>query len=142
VEPERALEVAVQVALVGEAGRGADLRLDGKGSLVDDTFHHDRRGQALHTGQGCELLVPQGLVGSEIRGGDAEEVVRISEEPLRVAHLGDVGQPALKIRDRHCVLSIHRHVHEHLEAETERGGIDDCSISARAAVGGKERRSA
>ena len=38
---------------------------DGEGSLLDDASHYDRRGKPRHAGQGCELLVAEGLVGDQ-----------------------------------------------------------------------------
>src|SRR5262249_6846124 len=41
-----------------------------------------------------------------------------------------VRQLALEFRDRRCVLSLHRHVDQDLEAEADRRRIDDGSVSA------------
>jgi hypothetical protein len=52
-------------------------------------------------------------------------VVRVAEQPFRVAHLGDVGQVALEPGDRHRVFPLHGDLHEHLEPEPDRSGVDD-----------------
>src|SRR4029453_7076902 len=112
-----------------ETARSAAGR-DREGPVVDDAFHHDRRGEPLHAGQRCELLVAEGLVRGDVGSSDADEVVGVSEKPLRVAHLCDLGQTPLEPRDRLRILPLHRHVHQNLEAETKHDGIDHGSISA------------
>ena len=62
--------------VAGPLGR---RRGGGVGPVVDDTFHDDGGGEFLHAGQGGEFVVPQGLVGLEAGGGDAEEVVGVAE---------------------------------------------------------------
>lgn len=47
----------------------------GAGPVVGDGFHDDGGGEFLHAGQGGEFVIPQDLVGLEVGGGDAEEVV-------------------------------------------------------------------
>jgi hypothetical protein len=76
------------------------------------------------------LLVAEGLVGGEVGGGHAEEVVGVAEEPFGVADLGDLGQAALKLRDRGRVLPIHRHLDQDLEPEADGGRIDHGSVAA------------
>jgi len=98
--------------------------------LVDDAFHHNGRSEPLHTGQRGELLVPKPLIGSDVSGSDPDEVVGVSEEPFCMTHLRDCRQAALEFCDRCCVLAIHRHGHQDLEAETDSGGIDDGPIPA------------
>jgi hypothetical protein len=100
------------------------------GPLLHDAFHDDRGGEPLHAGQGGEVLVAEGLVGGDVGGGDAEEVVGVAEEPFGVADLGDLGQAAFEVGDRGGVLSVHRHLDQDLEAEADRGGIDDGSVAA------------
>jgi hypothetical protein len=81
-------------------------RRDGEGSLLDDAFHHDRGGEPLHAGQCREFLVAEVLVGGDVGGGDADEVVGVAKQPFCVAHLGDLHQAALEFRDRRGVLSL------------------------------------
>jgi hypothetical protein len=99
-------------------------------AVVDDAFHHDRRSEPLHAGQGGEFLVAQGLVRGQVGGGDSHQVIGVAEQPFRVAYLGDVGQAALEPRDRRRVFPLHGDLHEHLEAEADRGRVDDGPITA------------
>ena len=96
--------------------RTSRRRREGEGPLLDDAFHHDRRGEPLHAGQGGQLLVAEGLVGVEVGGGHPDQVVGVAEEPLRVADLGDLGQALLEPGDRGRVLAVHGHEDQDLEA--------------------------
>jgi hypothetical protein len=51
------------------------------------------------------VLVAEGLVGGDVGGGDAEQVVGVAEEPFGVADLGDLGQAAFEVGDRGGVLT-------------------------------------
>lgn len=84
----------------------------------------------LDAGQGGELLIAEVLVGGEVGGGDADQVVGVSEEPFGVAHLGNLRQAPLEVRDRRCVLPLHHHEYQNLEAEPDRGGINEGPIAA------------
>jgi len=46
-----------------------------------------------------------------------------------VADLGDGGQAALESGDRRGVLPVHGDLHEGLEAEVGRGGVDDGPVT-------------
>jgi hypothetical protein len=118
--------VVVDLTSAPNAGLGGAR----EGAFIDDAFHHDRRRHPLYPRQGRKLLVPKPLIGVDVGGGDADEVVRVSEKPFCMTHLGDVRQTALEFRNRRRVFALHRHVHEDLEAEAERRGIDDASIPA------------
>ena len=88
----------------------------------------------MHTGQGRELLVAQDLVGGEVSGGDADQVVGIAEQSLGMTDLRDLGELLFEVRDRGCVLAIHRHVDDHLETETDGRRVDEGAIAADGAV--------
>jgi hypothetical protein len=47
-----------------------------------------------------------------------------------VPYLRNLGQAALEARDRRGVFPVHGHLDQHLEAETDRGGIDDGPVPA------------
>jgi hypothetical protein len=64
--------------------------------FLEDAFHDDGGGEPPHAGQGGELLVAEGLVGGDVGGGDAEEVVGVAEEPLGVADSGISARPRSK----------------------------------------------
>ena len=81
-------------------------------------------------GRVARWVVAEGLVGGDVGGGDAEQVVGVAEEPFGVADLGDLGQAAFEVGDRGRVLSVHGHLDQDLEAEADGGGIDDSSVAA------------
>jgi hypothetical protein len=80
-------------------------------AVIDDALHHDRRGEPLHAGQRGKFLVAQGLVRGQVGGRDSHQVIRVAEQPFRVAYLGDAGQVALKPRDRRRVFALHGDLH-------------------------------
>jgi hypothetical protein len=71
-------------------------RRDREGPVIDDAFHHDRRDEALHARQGGEFLVAQDLVGGQVGSGHPDQVVRIAEQPFRLAHFRNADQAALE----------------------------------------------
>ena len=105
------------------------MRYERVGALLDDAFHDDGGGEPTHTGQGGEVGVAQGLVGGDVGGGHAQQVVGVAEEPFGVADLGDLGQVALEVGDRGRVLSVHRHLDQDLEAETDGGWVDNGAVA-------------
>jgi hypothetical protein len=66
--------------------------------VVDDTSHDDGRGDLLDAGQPAETGVAKLLIGVDVGGGDAHEVVGVAEEPLGVADLRDVDEALLESR--------------------------------------------
>jgi hypothetical protein len=47
-----------------------------------------------------------------------------------VPHLRDLGQAGFEARDRRGVFPVHGHLDQHLEAEPDRGGVDDGPVPA------------
>src|SRR5262249_13797275 len=112
------------------AGALGGRRGGGVGPVVDDAFHDDGGGEFLHAGQGGEVVVPQGLVGLEAGGGDAQEVVGVAEEPFRVADLRDGGQALLEVGDGGGVFTVHGDMEGALEAQADGGGVDEGRVAA------------
>jgi hypothetical protein len=98
--------------------------------VVDDALHDDGRSEPVHARQRGELLVAQHLVGLQVGSGDPDEIVRVAEESLGLADSRNRGQAALEVGDRGGVFPVHSDLNENLEAEADRGGVDDGAIAA------------
>src|SRR5918993_1326466 len=96
----RALAQTMRDDLHGKAGAARPtLRLGcgrdsgggmGKGRSSTMRFITIEEVSPLDAGQGGELLIAEVLVGGEVGGGDADQVVGVSEEPFGVANLGNL----------------------------------------------------
>jgi hypothetical protein len=99
-----------------------------KRPVVDDPFHHDRRGDLPDAGQRRQLLVAYLGVIVQATGDDTEQVVGDAEQPLRVTHLRHRGEPLFEGDDRAGVSPVHGDVCQHLQAEPDRGGVHDGAV--------------
>ena|SRR5262245_15739060 len=66
--------------------RSAHAPSDGEWPLIHDALHHDRRGELPNARKGAELLVADALVGGQVGGDDANEIVRVAEQPLSMPY--------------------------------------------------------
>jgi hypothetical protein len=105
-------------------------RLGGVGPVVDDAFHDDGGGELLYAGQGGQLLVAEGLVCLQARGGDAEQVVGVAEKPFGVPDLADFREAVFEFGDGRGVFAVHGDLHQDFEAEPDRGRVDDGPVAA------------
>ena len=76
----------------------------------------------MYAGQGGQLLVAEGLVCLQARGGDAEQVVGVAEKPFGVPDLGDFREAVFEFGDGGGVFAVHGDLHQDFEAEPDRVG--------------------
>jgi hypothetical protein len=82
-----------------------------------------RCGASADARQGRQFPVAEALVGGDVSGGDADEVVGSPKSRSAWRTSGTSARP-LEFRDRRRVLPFHCHVHRDLEAKTDRRGIE------------------
>jgi hypothetical protein len=70
-------------------------------------FHDEGGVQALDVGEGGQVVVFEALVGAEVGGDDAEEVVGVAEEALGLDYLGDAGYSFLEAEEGVSVFLAH-----------------------------------
>ena len=75
-------------------------------------------------GKGAEFLIAQRLVGGQVGGGDADQVIGVAEQPFGVADLWDADQATLEFGDRGGIFAVHGDVCEYFEAEANGGGVE------------------
>lgn len=63
--------------------------------------------------------------GAEVFGEDAQQVVRVAEQSLRLHYLWDFGDGAFEAQQCLAVFLAHGDEYQCLEAETDRFGVDD-----------------
>lgn len=109
-----ARRVAGQRELVGAGPRKrrcrlqAWCRLQRQRPILHDTFHDQRRTEALDAGQSRQTLVVERLECGQVAGEDAQEIVRITEQPLRLNHIRDRGNGSLECVEGDALRGVHR----------------------------------
>jgi len=78
----------------------------------------------LHAGQSGQSVVVDQLKVGEVAGDDAEEVIGIPEEPLRLNDVGDGNDGLLERSDGVPVGAAHGHEDQCLESQAQGVGVE------------------
>lgn len=127
--PTNHLQVLRHRAGVARGRRRARRRHVSHRPVGDDVLHHHGGVQPADAGQPGELLVPDALVVRDVGAAQAEEVVGVAEEPLRLGDVRDLGQQPLERDHGGLIRPVHRHHHDHLETEPQRRRVDERAIA-------------
>ena len=100
-----------------------------EGPVVDDAFHHDRRRDPHDAWQAGQLVISQGRIFIQVGRDDAEQVVGIAEQPLRVPDLRDGGDRGFEGGHGGGVAAFQRDADDGLEAEADGGRVKNGAVA-------------
>lgn len=103
--------------------RDGELRSERERSTLDDALHDDCRGQSAHARERSESIVVQRLEGRQVTFDDAQQVVGITEEPVRLQNVGYRGDGIFELAHRRPHCTGHRHEDQRLESQSYGGGV-------------------
>ena len=84
----------------------------------------------MDAGEGGEAVVVDILIGGQVGGDDAQEVVGLTEEPLGLADVRDCGDGLLERVDSGAVSAAHGDEDQSLEGKAESVGVEVCVVAA------------
>ena len=74
-------------------------------------------------------MVPQRRIVVQVGRDDAQQVVGVAEQPLRVPDLRYRGERGFESGDGAGVAAVQRDADDGFEAETDRGGVQDGAVA-------------
>ena len=108
----------------------APVRISGWNRAVcHDSLHHEGGGHSLYARKDAELVVLQRMVGGEVGGDDAQQVVGVTEQALGGQDAGNGGQSRFEGPECSAILLLHRDEDERLEGEAEGCCVDDGTVA-------------
>jgi NAD(P)-dependent dehydrogenase (short-subunit alcohol dehydrogenase family) len=111
-------------------GDGPVRWLGGQGPVADHVLHDQGGVQPLYARQRGQDVVLQALVGGQVRGEDAQQVIGIAEQPLRLYDLANARDRRLEAQQGVPVLLPHGDEHQRLEPQADRVGVDHGPVAA------------
>src|SRR5688572_29713805 len=103
--------------------------LQRQGPVLDDTLHDEGGAEPLDAGEGGEALIVELLIGGQVGGDDAQQVVGLTEEPLGLPDVGDGRDSLFERVDGGAVPAAHSDEDQSFEGQAECVGVEVCVVA-------------